>query len=207
MKRRIETIFKPLLTILYARLAVPVDDGRLRPTFLIISGVAVYATTLRDSCEGRLASLLALLPHRFTVQELISAVSVLIGKPIHCEPRDMKGEFACGLRERYADREVISFDRKTSPLHRCQIIAHELSHILCGHAGSINLADIPSDEELLELMDWSVLGISARTSYETEEENEAELVASLILRRMYLASVMPAPRPTAAAERWNAMYT
>ncbi|MFB7474299.1 regulator component [Kitasatospora sp. NPDC056184] len=159
------------------------------------------------ACEDRLNDLLPLLPHRFTEYELVEAVSTLIGRPIIVEPRDMKGNFACGLRERYSDREVISYEITASPLHRIQIIAHELGHILCRHPGSIRLADIPSDEELADSTDWSILGISARTSYETEDEQEAELMASLIIQRMYRATVMPAQRPTAADERWGAMFT
>ncbi len=159
------------------------------------------------ACEDRLSELLPLLPHRFSEEELVQAVSTLIGRPIYVEARDMKGKFACGLRERYAGREVISFERNASPLHRCQIICHELGHILCGHPGSIRLGDIPSDEELADKTDWSILGISARTSYESQDEQEAELMASLLIQRMYRATVMPAQRPTAADERWNAMFT
>ncbi|MEU4113310.1 hypothetical protein AB0F71_02260 [Kitasatospora sp. NPDC028055] len=159
------------------------------------------------ACEDRLSELIPLLPHRFDEEELVQAVSTLIGRPIYVEARDMKGNFACGLRERYADREVISFERNASPLLRSQIICHELGHILCGHRGSIHYSDIPSDEELAEMIDWSVLGISARTSYEEQDEQEAELMASLLVQRMYRAAVMPAKRPTAADERWNAMFT
>ncbi|MCG6497030.1 regulator component [Kitasatospora sp. A2-31] len=159
------------------------------------------------ACEDRLSDLFPLLPHRFTEEELVQAVSTLIGRPIIVEPRDMKGNFACGLRERYSDREVISYEITASPLHRIQIIAHELGHILCGHPGSIRLADIPSDEELTDMTDWSILGVSARTSYESKDEQEAELMASLLIQRMYRATVMPAQRPTAADERWNAMFT
>ncbi|WP_404868450.1 ImmA/IrrE family metallo-endopeptidase [Kitasatospora griseola] len=162
---------------------------------------------MHAACEKRIGELLPLLPHRFTEGELVQAVSTLIGRAIVVEPRDMKGNFACGLRERYSDHEVISFERNTSPLHRIQIIAHELGHILWGHKGSISLSDIPSDEELADMIDWSVLGISARTSYDSQEEQEAELMATLIIQRMYRATVMPAQRPTAADERWNAMFT
>ncbi|MEV0530818.1 regulator component [Kitasatospora sp. NPDC050463] len=162
---------------------------------------------MHAACEDRLSGLLPLLPYRFSEEELVQAVSTLIGRPIYVEARDMKGNFACGLRERYSDREVISFEINTSPLHRSHIICHELAHILCGHKGSIRYADIPSDEELADMIDWSVLGISARTSYEEQDEQEAELMASLIVQRMYRATVMPAKRPTAANERWNAMFT
>ncbi|MFJ6382733.1 ImmA/IrrE family metallo-endopeptidase [Kitasatospora sp. NPDC092039] len=158
------------------------------------------------ACEERLGQLLPLLPHCFTEEELVQAVSALIGRPIQIEPRDFKGDFACGLRERYSDREVISYQRNASPLHRRQIIAHELAHIICGHKGELTLADIPPDEELAKSIDWSVLGISARTSYETEEEQEAELTATLIIRRMYRGTVLPPSSPSGANERWDALF-
>ncbi|MFD0404165.1 ImmA/IrrE family metallo-endopeptidase [Kitasatospora sp. NPDC127116] len=162
------------------------------------------AGSLRNACEDRLGRLD--LPHRFSENDLIDAVASLAGRTIDCEPVDMRGAFSCGLRKRYANREVIYYEKNASALHRRQIIAHELSHILWEHKGEIDLADLMSDEELAGLMDWSVLGVSARTSYETDAEIEAEMMATLILQRMYRGTVMPAPRPSAADERWDAIF-
>ncbi|MFJ7275465.1 ImmA/IrrE family metallo-endopeptidase [Kitasatospora sp. NPDC098663] len=164
----------------------------------------MHAISLRDACEDRLGRLD--LSHRFGAEELIAAVASLVGRTIACEAVDMRGAFSCGLRKRYADREVIYYEQSASPLHRRQIVAHELGHILWDHTGEIDLADLMSDEELAGLMDWSVLGVSARTSYETDAEVEAEMMATLILQRMYRGTVMPAARPSAADERWDAIF-
>ncbi|MEU4300336.1 ImmA/IrrE family metallo-endopeptidase [Kitasatospora aureofaciens] len=164
----------------------------------------MHAGSLRTACEDRLGRLN--LPHQFSENDLIGAVASLVGRTIACEPVDMRGAFSCGLRKRYADREVIYYEKNASALHQRQIIAHELSHILWEHKGEIDLADLMSDEELASRMDWSVLGVSARTSYETDAEVEAEMMATLILQRMYRGAVMPAARPSAADERWDAIF-
>ncbi|GAA2972192.1 hypothetical protein GCM10010519_04150 [Streptomyces lactacystinicus] len=164
----------------------------------------MHASSLRDACEERLGRLS--LPHRFGEAQLIDAVAAAVGRKIVCEAIDMRGTFACGLRKRHSDREVIYYEKNASPLHQRQIIAHELAHILCDHKGDVDLNDVMSDDELADLMDWSVLGVSARTSYETEEEIEAETTATLILQLMYRGAVLPASRPREADERWDALF-
>ncbi|MGW3183228.1 ImmA/IrrE family metallo-endopeptidase [Kitasatospora sp. NPDC001119] len=164
----------------------------------------MHAGSLRDACEARLKHLS--LPHRFGEAELIDAVSEAVGRKIVCEAIDMRGTFSCGLRKRYADREVIYYEKNASLLHQRQIIAHELAHIVCAHKGEIDLSDVMSDDELADLMDWSLLGVSARTAYETEEEIEAETTATLMLQLMYRGAVLPASRPSAADERWDALF-
>ncbi|WP_157543772.1 MULTISPECIES: ImmA/IrrE family metallo-endopeptidase [unclassified Kitasatospora] len=140
--------------------------------------------------------------------ELIQAVSDEVGRRIVCEPQDMKGSFACGLRQQYDDCEMIFYEQSASPLLRRQIIGHELGHILWDHQGSVSRADFRSDSELAAEIDWSsCLGISARTSYATAEEQEAETLGTIILSRMYRAALTPSTRPAAATERWDAMYT
>ncbi|MGV9266710.1 ImmA/IrrE family metallo-endopeptidase [Kitasatospora sp. NPDC003701] len=166
----------------------------------------MHAKSLRTACEDRLRKLE--LPHRFTETELIEAVSAHVGRRIECEPKAMQESDGCGLRQRYDDREVIFYEQNASLLLRLQIIAHELGHILCDHAGTVNRANFKTDEELAAEIDWTgSLGISARTSYDTPEEQEAEHLGSLLVSRMLRERRTPSPRPTAASERWAAMYT
>ncbi|MGA5704571.1 ImmA/IrrE family metallo-endopeptidase [Peterkaempfera bronchialis] len=166
----------------------------------------VHAGSLRADCEGRLRQLE--LPHRFTEAALIQAVSEYVGRQIVCEPKDMQGSSACGLRQRYEDRELVHYEQSAPPLLRLQIIAHELGHILFDHAGTVKRSDFKSDAELAAEIDWlGSLGISARTSYNTTEEQEAETLSSLLISRMVRESQTPSPRPAAASERWAAMYT
>ncbi len=166
----------------------------------------MHAESLRAACEDRLRQLD--LPHRFTQAALIEAVSAHVGRRIVCEPRDMQDSEGCGLRQRYDDREVVFYEQSASPLLRLQIIAHELGHILFDHAGTVNRSDFRSDAQLASEIDWlGTLGISARTSYNTPEEQEAETLGSLLISRMVRESQNPSTRPTAASERWNAMYT
>ncbi|WAL74567.1 ImmA/IrrE family metallo-endopeptidase [Kitasatospora sp. YST-16] len=166
----------------------------------------VHAESLRTACEDLLLHLD--LPHRFTEAELIEAVSARVGRRIECEPKAMQESDGCGLRQRYDDREVVFYEQSAPPLLRLQIIAHELGHILFDHAGTVNRADFKTDAQLASEIDWmGALGISARTSYNTPEEQEAEFLGSLLVSRMVRERKTPSTRPAAASERWAAMYT
>ncbi|MEY9875743.1 hypothetical protein ABH931_005247 [Streptacidiphilus sp. MAP12-33] len=166
----------------------------------------MHAKSLRAACEDRLRQLD--LPHRFTEAELIEAVSARVGRRIVCEPKDMQNSNGCGLVQRKDDHEVVFYEQSAPPLLRLQIIAHELGHILFDHKGTVNRSDFKTDAQLAAEIDWEgTLGISARTSYDTPEEEEAETLGSLLISRMVSERKTPSPRPTAASERWAAMYT
>ncbi|MEY9956789.1 ImmA/IrrE family metallo-endopeptidase [Streptacidiphilus sp. MAP5-52] len=161
--------------------------------------------SLRAYCEERLG--LLHLPHRFTHDQLISAAEDFIGLPIVRTPKDMRGQGVYGKRTRHPDREEIEYEENTSPLHQLQIIAHEIAHIILGHKGLEELAAVQSDEELAAQMDWSVIGISHRTSYDTDEEQEAEMMGTVIRNRVYRNRELPPLQPSAADERWEAAFT
>ena len=161
--------------------------------------------SLHAHCEEILG--LLRLPHRFTQDQLIKAAGDFVGLPIICGPADLRDQAPNGIRKRYPDREVIEYEQNTSPLHQLQIVAHEIAHIVFGHKGLEDLADVQSDEELADQMDWSIIGVSHRTSYDDEEEREAEMLATLIRHRVYRNGEIPSLRPTAADERWEAAFT
>jgi hypothetical protein len=161
--------------------------------------------SLRAFCEAAIG--LLDLPHRFTQAQLIAAAERFIGMPIVYEPVDMRRRKSCGMRKRYADREVIEYERYTSTLHQLVILAHEIAHVILKHQGLEDLAEVQSDEELAEEIDWSVLGLSRRTSYEDQEEREAEMLATMILHRVYRNRELPPLHPEEPEERWEAAFT
>jgi hypothetical protein len=122
------------------------------------------------------------LPKPLTVEAFRDAVAERRGRPIECRPV----AFGTGLSGGWipgTDRDFVFYERDTTLVHQEQIILHEVSHILCGHrpprvaaqeVAALLFPDVPAS--LVQRM-------LQRAGYSTEEECEAELLASLVLRR------------------------
>ncbi|HEY0719373.1 MAG TPA: hypothetical protein VGD68_17300 [Streptosporangiaceae bacterium] len=138
---------------------------------------------VRRRCRARLRQLA--LPDPFDLTELCRSVSASRGRPLHVRgiPGPATRARPCGIWIATAGEDWIFVDQQTSPLHRQHIVLHELAHILCGHTA----AELPENEMLRRLFpDLSpamVTTVLSRTSYQSESEQEAELLASLILAR------------------------
>ncbi|WP_329013866.1 hypothetical protein [Streptomyces sp. NBC_00690] len=80
------------------------------------------------------------------------------------------------------EADYIAYEKHTSVAHQSHIIAHELSHILCDHRaggqGDSGLAELfPNlDPDLVQ-------GMLLRCGYTQDAEQEAEIMASLLLLR------------------------
>ncbi|MER7406717.1 hypothetical protein ABT373_30670 [Streptomyces sp. NPDC000070] len=60
-----------------------------------------------------------------------------------------------------AQADYVLYEEQTSPMHQRHIILHEIGHMVCGHP--------------------SAAGIALRMRYSDRQEQEAELMASLIM--------------------------
>ena len=81
-----------------------------------------------------------------------------------------------------SDRDVI-WHPPTTALHATHIVLHEVGHILCEHVG-VRLLDEEVVSRLFPDISPELLGrVRGRSSYDTAEEREAELIATLILHR------------------------
>ncbi|MDX6352865.1 MAG: hypothetical protein QOF84_7655 [Streptomyces sp.] len=160
---------------------------------------------LRATCEQRLAQLE--LPHRFSTDELCDAVAALRGKPIVLRPLDTLGaiDAPCGIRIETDEADLVFYERGTSRLHQEHIKEHEIAHILCDHPGALSLGGDIADA--VGLNPTLVMRMSGRTSYATADEREAELMATLIRQRAYYGQQFPTPRPMAADDRWDALFS
>jgi hypothetical protein len=134
---------------------------------------------LRRMCRRRLADLKLQSPLK--LEQLCAEVSNVRGIPItlvaiRTHPRGPHGYWVTT-----SDRNYILFERDTSPLHQQHIIAHELGHVVSEHTGTA-----VSDDELYELL-MPDIGTSlirrvlGRSAYTSEQEREAEILASLLL--------------------------
>jgi hypothetical protein len=144
---------------------------------------------VRRRCRARLRELT--LPDPFDLTELCRSVSSSRGRPLHVRgiPGPASRARPCGIWIATDEDDWVFVDQQTSPLHRQHIVLHELAHMLCGHAA----ADLPENEMLRRLFPnlspAMVRTVLSRTSYQSEPEREAELLASLILARAQPATV------------------
>jgi hypothetical protein len=147
---------------------------------------------LRRRCERRLRHMA--LPDPFDLAELCQAVSARRGRPLHVRriPGPPARARPCGIWIATDDDDWIFVEEDTSPLHRQHIVLHELAHMICGH----DAATLPENDLIGRLFpDLSpamVRTVLSRASYQSEQEREAELLASLILTKpQRAAAVMP----------------
>lgn len=134
---------------------------------------------LQRRCQSLVNSLR--LPRPFSVEAFVRELAAQRDRPIYLKTLPAgTGTTACGIWLRTDTHDEIFFEEQTTPFHREHIILHEVGHMLCGHeADGAELATelgryLPNvSPELIKRM----LG---RTNYTSDQEQEAELVASLI---------------------------
>ncbi|MFJ9469773.1 toxin [Streptomyces caniferus] len=141
------------------------------------------------------------LPHACGIATLTEQLSADRGRPIQLVPVALGVRTPCGMWLATDTFDVIIVEAETSRLHQDHIIAHELAHMLCHHRDSTGL-DTATMRELLPHLDpRRVREMLGRTGYSTAEEQEAEIVASLILERVTRPPVESVWRvPSADAE-------
>ncbi|MEU6148072.1 hypothetical protein ABZ848_48025 [Streptomyces sp. NPDC047081] len=122
------------------------------------------------------------LPPVTSVRDLRDEVSRRTGREVILEPREQVPSIcgACAVLEAVI---YVFYDPLTSLLHQDQIIAHEFMHLLCGHYKTRPLsALVPA---FVTTVDLAVVQMMlGRTKYDEAEEHQAELLASLLQRRI-----------------------
>jgi hypothetical protein len=133
---------------------------------------------VRQKCEAKLRSLA--LPRPFTVDAFCDALARERGRPVQLVPMPSGMGTPCGLWLSTAEVDYVFHQVATSPLHQEHIILHELAHMIFDHAAVRG----PTDElrkRLLPALDPEmVAAVLTRTSYTSEQEQEAETLADLI---------------------------
>lgn len=149
---------------------------------------------LRERCLARLRGLR--IPRPFDVALLCERVADSRGRPIRLLPMAMPGAGLFGLWIAAEGCDYIVYERSTSRLHQEHIIVHELAHVLCQHETGPN-AGTEHAGRLFDRLDVAtVRSVLARSAaYSTGEEQEAEMIASLVLEQADRGSA-PDPRVT-----------
>ncbi len=133
---------------------------------------------VKKRCEARLRDLPIPIP--FDVHAFAEQVAARRGRPIVLHPMLLLGSpFGACVPGSAADYVV--YEQDTTPLHRQHIIVHELCHLICGHlavgAGApiaFRSAASPDEPQALP-----------RATYDDDDEQEAEMLTTLILVRVY----------------------
>ncbi|MEV5880101.1 regulator component [Streptomyces sp. NPDC052101] len=109
-------------------------------------------------------------------------VEELRGRPLILRelPDQVASAGACGLWLGTDDADYVFYETRTVPFHQQHIILHELAHVLCDHGGVMDMGGAFAGPVFNDLQSHLVKRLMARTSYTTAEEQEAEMIASLI---------------------------
>jgi hypothetical protein len=114
------------------------------------------------------------------VQSLTSRIEADRGRPLRLIPVAQEG-LPCGMWVSLEDADLVYYSAVASPGHQRHIICHELAHLLLDHPG----ADVTRNAARLLFTGVdprTVTAMLSRSSYDTAEEREAELLATLILQ-------------------------
>jgi hypothetical protein len=138
------------------------------------------ASRLRKRCWAIVRRLP--LPEPFSVSALCDSIAADRGRTLYLHPMDRPEgvlDMPCGMWVATDVADHVFFEQQTSTFHQEHIILHELGHMICGH--TIDMLDpalVDADNG-----DEPVQRALFRASYNTEQEQEAELLATLLLER------------------------
>lgn len=153
---------------------------------------------LTARCRARLDELD--LPRPFDVRALCADLGSRRGRPVELVEMTLPPGAPSGLWLSTGERDYIVYEHATSPLHQEHIILHELSHMLCGHTSASTLGEEQHASRLFPQLDPGMIRrVLGRDGYPSEEEQEAEMLASMILRRAERYRRAPRVTDSAAA--------
>jgi hypothetical protein len=139
-------------------------------------------------------------PRPFDIAELCAGMARGRGRPIRLLPMSLPPGGPCGMWIAGEREDYIIYEATTSRAHREHIIMHEIGHLLCRHPAAPRLTDEQAYAVFPHLDPDMVRRVLARTRYSTDEEQEAEMIASLVLERAERApTAPPATDPRASA--------
>ena len=135
---------------------------------------------LRVRCAAKLRGLDVPIP--FDLWRFCQAVEARRRRPLLLHPV-VSALGPCGLWVATPEADHIFYEQEATPFHQRHIILHELGHVVCDHhPAPVTGADLP--QLLFPDLQPSVLHkVLARAGYSNDQEQEAELLASLILEQ------------------------
>ena len=134
------------------------------------------------------------IPVPFEPARLVESLAAQRGRRVELVPMP-GGASQCGALVATDDADYLFYATSTTRLHQEHILLHEVGHLLCGHLGDRSLTALP-DLLLPNLSADLVRRVLGRSDYSARQEQEAELVASMIAQRAHRE---PASRPAPVA--------
>lgn len=123
------------------------------------------------------------LPIPFQPEEFVAALSRQRGRPIELVPVTVQACTPCGMLVSTDRADYIGYPVNTTELHQQHILLHEVAHLLCGHVGADAFNTSVVRALMPHLSGELVQRVLGRTVHSEAQEQEAELLASLILQR------------------------
>lgn len=136
----------------------------------------------RRECEALVAALD--IPEPFDLEALCERLGRQRGKPIVLTPTEMAFGNLCGMWLATAGADYVFFEKNTSRLHQNHIVSHEVGHILREHSAQRTLGSDVARALTVAVHPDENMRVLGRDSYNDDQEYEAELIATLILRRV-----------------------
>lgn len=136
----------------------------------------------RQQCEALVRSLD--LPRPFDLAELCARLGAQRGRPIVLMPTPMTTGSLCGMWLGTAQGDYVFYEQDTTRLHQQHIVCHEIGHILRRHPPTRVLDNDIARALAPQIDAGEVQRVLGRDTYSDDAEFEAELIASLILRRV-----------------------
>jgi hypothetical protein len=140
------------------------------------------------------------LPDPFDLESFCQTLARRRHRPIVLQPIAIQAGLG-GFWAATERADYILYQAGTSALHRLQIILHELSHLICDHTPT-SVREAEFLQILLpDLSPRAIRHILKRAAYSTAEDQEAEMLATLILARVtYPSPAREASDRTAQAD-------
>lgn len=141
---------------------------------------------LRRRCERRLENIP--IPSPFDLDIFCAVMARHRGRTLTLHPMPgLSAGAPCGLWFAVPTADYVFYDPDTSQLHAEHIVLHELSHMLSGHTTNVQAGAEVSGGTLQQLAPdldpRTITTMLGRAGYTTAQEQEAEMLASLIRAR------------------------
>ncbi|MBB6172261.1 Zn-dependent peptidase ImmA (M78 family) [Nocardiopsis mwathae] len=128
-----------------------------------------------------------------TIDELVQQFSERNGRSITLIPVQTPAATPCGLWISTQHEDRIYYEERTSPLHRHQIIGHELGHLAFNHQSNNQSAiDLHAAQLLMPNLDPELIRqMFGRTYFDAPQEREAEAFAAVAIKMIARNSNTP----------------
>jgi hypothetical protein len=148
----------------------------------------------RRECSALVAGLD--LPDPFDLEAFCVRLGEQLGRSIVLMSHSMVIGGLCGAWMRTAKADYVFYEDDTSLLHQQHIVFHEIGHILRSHVPGKELSKDLARTIAAGMKVSDVFRVLGRDSYDEDDEFEAELIATLILRRIGRQPLREEPRAT-----------